>query len=76
MPLRALRQPIDSSEAKAEIVANSLPRYTGTPAKEFSKYILLGNFTQYVHLFAEWHGIEVRGSIARWRTPPPTASPS
>ncbi|MFN2507149.1 MAG: AMP nucleosidase [Chthoniobacterales bacterium] len=48
-------------KSKAEIVANWLPRYTGTPAKEFSKYVLLVNFTQYVHLFAEWHGVEVRG---------------
>jgi AMP nucleosidase len=46
---------------KADIVANWLPRYTGTPAKDFSKYILLVNFTDYVRLFAQWHRVEVRG---------------
>ena len=48
-------------KTKSDIVANWLPRYTGTPAKDFSKYVLLVNFTQYVNLFAEWHGVEVRG---------------
>src|SRR3954464_5172838 len=48
-------------KAKSDIVANWLPRYTGTPTKDFSKYVLLVNFTQYVNLFAEWHGVEVRG---------------
>src|SRR5437762_3114414 len=48
-------------KAKSDIVANWLPRYTGTPIKDFSKYVLLVNFTQYVELFAEWHGVEVRG---------------
>ena len=48
-------------KTKSDIVANWLPRYTGTPIKEFSKYILLVNFSQYVNLFAEWHGAEVRG---------------
>jgi len=48
-------------KTKSDIVANLLPRYTGTPIKEFSKYILLVNFSQYVNRFAEWHGVEVRG---------------
>jgi AMP nucleosidase len=48
-------------KTKSDIVANWLPRYTGTPAKDFSKYVLLVNFSQYVNLFAEWHGVEVRG---------------
>jgi hypothetical protein len=48
-------------KTKSDIVANWLPRYTGTAIKEFSKYILLVNFSQYVNLFAEWHGAEVRG---------------
>src|SRR6266436_6458469 len=48
-------------KAKSDIVANWLPRYTGTPTKDFSKYVLLVNFTQYVELFAKWHGVEVRG---------------
>src|SRR5437588_13071167 len=48
-------------KAKSDIVANWLPRYTGTPIKDFSKYVLLVNFTQYVDLFAKWHGVDVRG---------------
>lgn len=48
-------------KTKSDIVANWLPRYTGTSIKEFSKYILLVNFSQYVNLFAEWHDAEVRG---------------
>src|SRR5256885_9472498 len=48
-------------KAKSDIVANWLPRYTGTPTKDFSKYVLLVNFTQYINLFAKWPGVEVRG---------------
>src|SRR6266481_6092795 len=48
-------------KTKSDIVANWLPRYTGTPIKDFSKYVLLVNFSQYVNLFAEWHGVDVRG---------------
>ncbi|NII11964.1 AMP nucleosidase [Oleiagrimonas sp. C23AA] len=46
---------------KNEIVANWLPRYTGTPLEDFGDYILLTNFGHYVDLFAEWHGVEVQG---------------
>jgi AMP nucleosidase len=46
---------------KSQIVANWLPRYTGTPLKEFGKHILLVNFSNYVQLFADWHGVSVRG---------------
>ncbi|MBA2430822.1 MAG: AMP nucleosidase, partial [Chthoniobacterales bacterium] len=45
-------------KTKQQIVTNWLPRYTGTPLKEFSKYVLLVNFTDYVKLFAEAHGVE------------------
>src|SRR5450432_2533305 len=48
-------------KTKADIVANWLPRYTGTPAKDFSKYVLLVNFTNYVSAFAEVCGVEVSG---------------
>lgn len=48
-------------ETKTNIVNNWLPRYTGTPIDEFGKYIILVNFVNYVHRFAEWHGVEVRG---------------
>ncbi len=47
---------------KEEIVANWLPRYTGTALEDFGKYILLTNFGNYVDMFAEWHGVEVRGN--------------
>ena len=50
-----------SMKTKSDIVANWLPRYTGTATRDFSKYVLLVNFSQYVNLFAEWHGVEVRG---------------
>jgi AMP nucleosidase len=46
---------------KQEIVANWLPRYTGTPLEQFGQHILLTNFGHYVDLFADWHGVEVHG---------------
>jgi AMP nucleosidase len=48
-------------KTKDEIVANWLPRYTGTPLKEFGEYILLVNFNNYVRMFAKWHRVPVRG---------------
>jgi len=48
-------------KTKADIVADWLPRYTGTSLKQFAQYILLANFSDYVRLFAQWHGVEVRG---------------
>lgn len=47
---------------KKQIVDNWLPRYTGTPLKNFGKYILLTNFNHYVKKFAEWNGVEVNGT--------------
>ena len=41
-----------SDEKQNPEIANWLPRYTGTSAKDFSKYVLLVNFTDYVSLFA------------------------
>jgi AMP nucleosidase len=46
-------------KTKEEIVNNWLPRYTGTPVKEFGKYILLVNFGNYVSMFAEMMGAPV-----------------
>ncbi len=46
---------------KSEIVSNWLPRYTGVPLEQFGKYVLLTNFSNYVELFAQWHGVEVQG---------------
>ena len=48
-------------KTKAAIVANWLPRYTGTPLKDFGKHILLVNFNNYVQMFAKWHDVPVRG---------------
>jgi AMP nucleosidase len=48
-------------KTREEIVANWLPRYTGVPLEEFSKYILLVNFGNYVRMFASRHKVPVRG---------------
>ena len=48
-------------KTKEEIVNNWLPRYTGQDLAQFGKYILLTNFSHYVHLFAEWHKVPVVG---------------
>jgi len=42
-------------KSKIEIVNNWLPRYTGRPLIEFSRFILLTNFSKYLHLFSEWN---------------------
>ena len=46
---------------KHEIVSDWLPRYTGTPLKEFGRYILLTNFFSYVQAFADRFACEIRG---------------
>ena len=48
-------------QTKNDIVENCLPRYTGTELHEFGEYILMTNFSNYVNLFAEMHGVEVKG---------------
>lgn len=48
-------------KTKKDIVANWLPRYTGTAIKEFGKYILLVNFQNYVDLFSAWENVPVKG---------------
>src|SRR6185437_12497842 len=48
-------------KTKDDIVNNWLPRYTGEKLENFGKYILLTNFDNYVHLFADWHNVEVIG---------------
>ncbi len=49
-------------KTKEEIVNNWLPRYTGLNLDEFGKYIILVNFSTYVKMFAEIHGVEIRGT--------------
>jgi AMP nucleosidase len=48
-------------KTKEVIVANWLPRYTNTPLEEFGQYILLVNFGEYLHMFADWFNVPVRG---------------
>lgn len=48
-------------KSKFEIVENWLPRYTKRPIEDFTEYILLTNFNNYVELFAEWYGVPVLG---------------
>jgi len=48
-------------QTKKDIVNNWLPRYTGRELKDFSQYILLTNFDNYVHMFAEMHKVPVVG---------------
>ena len=48
-------------KSKADIVKNWLPRYTGTEIKDFGEYILLTNFINYVTMFAEQFGVEIKG---------------
>lgn len=48
-------------KTKKEIVEDWLPRYTGTAADQFGRYILLTNFQNYVELFAEKFDVKVRG---------------
>lgn len=49
-------------KTKSEIVQNWLPRYTGKELKDFGKYVLLCNFSNYVTRFADMHDVEVEGS--------------
>ena len=51
-------------KTKQEIVENWLPRYTKRPLKDFTKYILLTNFSKYVEIFAEYHKVPIVGADA------------
>jgi len=42
-------------KTKEAIVMNWLPRYTGRPLTDFGEYIILTNFSKYLHLFSEWN---------------------
>ena len=48
-------------KTRQDIVNNWLPRYTGQKLDQFGNYILLTNFSNYVHMFAEWNGVEIMG---------------
>lgn len=51
-------------ESKEEIVNDWLHRYTGKPAAEFGKFILLTNFYKYVSKFADLSGVSVENKDA------------
>ena len=48
-------------KTKQEIVENWLPRYTQRPIEEFTKHILLTNFSKYVEIFASHFNVPVLG---------------
>ncbi len=48
-------------KTKQEIVHNWLPRYTGNPIENFTKHILLTNFSNYLEIFSEMHGSPIIG---------------
>ncbi len=51
-------------KTKEEIVKNWLPRYTQRQLEDFTDYILLTNFTNYVEIFAEWFNVPILGRDA------------
>jgi len=48
-------------KTKQEIVRNWLPRYTKRSLDQFTKHILLTNFSRYVELFAEHFDVPILG---------------
>lgn len=48
-------------KTKQEIVDNWLPRYTKRPLKDFTKHILLTNFSKYVEVFADHFNVPILG---------------
>ncbi|MGB4775378.1 MAG: AMP nucleosidase [Daejeonella sp.] len=55
--LKEVETPIKKGlKNKEDIVNNWLPRYTGRPLDQFTDFILLTNFSRYLHLFSEWNG--------------------
>jgi AMP nucleosidase len=54
-------------KTKQEIVENWLPRYTGLELKNFGEYILLCNFSNYITLFADMHGVPIVGLDKPWQ---------
>ena len=47
---------------KQEIVHNWLPRYTGNPIDNFTRHILLTNFSSYLEIFSEMFDVPVIGA--------------
>lgn len=57
-------------ETKEAIVQDWPVRYTGRPLESFTPYILLGNFTSYLHYLRKRFEVEIVGR----ETPMPSAS--
>ena len=55
-------------KTREEIVGNWLVRYTHRPLEDFTPYVLLTNFNNYVDLFCEQCGVEAVGYGANMRT--------
>jgi AMP nucleosidase len=55
-------------KTKSAIVENWLPRYTGTPLNQFGEYILLTNFINYVEIFSQQFGVEIKGKFKPMQT--------
>ncbi len=51
-------------KTKEDIVENWLPRYTKRDLKDFTKYILLTNFSKYVEIFAKHYNVPIVGTDA------------
>ena len=49
---------LKNMKTKTEIVENWLVRYTKRPLDQFTPYILLTNFNNYIELFAEKFGVD------------------
>ena len=48
-------------KTKEEIVNDWLPRYTGTPLKDFGEYILITNFINYLDMFSVEYKAKIIG---------------
>jgi AMP nucleosidase len=53
---------------KLDIARSWLPRYTGTAIDDFGDYILLTNFKDYMHRFAELFRCDIRGETRPMQT--------
>ncbi len=60
----ALREQMQEQEktAKAHIIKDWLPRYTGMPLEKFGEYVLLVNFGGYVKAFSEQNDVPIYGA--------------
>lgn len=50
----------ETDNLEERIARDTLERYSGSPIQEFQPYLLLTNFSKYVHYFAESRQVEVK----------------